>query len=32
LLGIGAPPAVIASLRAQIVTFFSSATPTIQQQ
>lgn len=30
LLGIGASPAVIASLRAQITTFFSSATPTIQ--
>ena len=32
LLGIGASPAVVASLRAQITTFFSSATPTIQQQ
>lgn len=30
--GIDAPPAVVASLRAQITTFFSSTVPTIQQQ
>ena len=32
LLGVGASPAVVASLRAQITTFFTSAVPTIQQQ